>query len=108
VSIIEQREKIYGDFEDIAETSQKIKDMFYSSLINDPDCAIKESFEMIAHKLSRIINGGYNYIDNWRDIAGYAQLVVKYLENQAEEAIDSEVFYKEKKNGQWGDYKNKL
>lgn len=37
---------------------------------------------MIAHKLARIMNGDPNYIDNWTDIAGYAQLVVDILEQR--------------------------
>jgi hypothetical protein len=35
---------------------------------------------MITHKISRILNGDPNYDDSWRDIAGYAMLVVKELE----------------------------
>lgn len=40
----------------------------------------KESLEMIAHKIGRILNGDPNYADSWVDIAGYAQLIVKQLE----------------------------
>lgn len=32
-------------------------------------------FEMIAHKIARILNGDPNYADNWHDIAGYATLI---------------------------------
>ena len=34
---------------------------------------------MILHKLARIVNGDANYIDSWRDIVGYTQLVVDEL-----------------------------
>jgi hypothetical protein len=34
---------------------------------------------MILHKLARIVNGDANYIDSWRDIVGYSQLVVDEL-----------------------------
>jgi hypothetical protein len=39
----------------------------------------KEALEMIAHKIGRILNGDPNYDDSWRDIAGYAELIVKQL-----------------------------
>lgn len=35
----------------------------------------RESLEMIAHKISRIVNGNPDHHDSWHDIAGYAQLV---------------------------------
>jgi len=35
----------------------------------------KESLEMNAHKIARILNGDPNYADSWHDIAGYATLV---------------------------------
>ena len=102
MKVIEQRSKIYGDFEDIAETSQSLKaTMFTAYESNDP--VVCEALDMILHKLARIGSNsdGWKYIDNWRDIAGYAQLVVDYLENKSEEALDSNTIYKEKKNGIW-------
>ncbi len=35
---------------------------------------------MIAHKIASILAGDPNEIDHWRDIAGYATLIVKELE----------------------------
>ena len=56
---------------------------------------------MIAHKLARIINGGSKFIDNWRDLAGYAKLIADYLENHPD-AINSKVIYLEKDpNNEW-------
>jgi len=106
MKVVEERRKIYGNFNDIAEVSQKIKDMYYMYNAQELDPVINEGIEMIIHKLARVICGGSRYIDNIRDIAGYAHLIINYLENQSEEAIDSVVMYKEKKNGQWGDLKN--
>lgn len=34
----------------------------------------KETLEMIAHKMGRILNGDPNYHDSWHDIVGYATL----------------------------------
>lgn len=39
---------------------------------------------MILHKVSRIINGDPSYADSWRDIAGYAQLIVNELDKAEE------------------------
>lgn len=38
-----------------------------------------EALTMICHKLARIANGDPHYDDSWRDIAGYATLVVEEL-----------------------------
>ena len=43
----------------------------------------REGLEMIAHKISRILNGDPNYDDSWVDIAGYAQLVVDAIRYEA-------------------------
>lgn len=41
---------------------------------------MKESLEMVALKIGRILNGNPSYIDSWTDAVGYAQLVVDRLE----------------------------
>ena len=38
-----------------------------------------EALEMIASKMSRIVNGNPDGIDNWHDIAGYATLIADRL-----------------------------
>lgn len=35
----------------------------------------KEALQMIATKMSRILNGDPEYKDSWHDISGYAQLI---------------------------------
>jgi hypothetical protein len=42
----------------------------------------RDAISMIIVKLSRILNGDPDYIDNWTDIAGYAKLVADRLENE--------------------------
>jgi len=106
MKVIEERSKIYGDFNDIAEVSQKIKDMYYVNNAQELDSIINEGVDMVIHKLSRVICGGSRYVDNFRDIQGYCQLIIDYLENQSEEALDSVVMYKEKKNGQWNELRS--
>ena len=77
-----ERGKRYGDYRGHAEVSQAIKSILYSALATNPnadldtlDDDIKETLEMIAHKLGRIVNGDPYYADSYIDIAGYAKLV---------------------------------
>ena len=105
MEVLEERKKVYGDFKDIAETSQKIKNIYRVQNTQELDPVINEGFEMIVHKLARIINGGSKFIDNWRDLAGYAMLVANYLETHPE-AIDTKVIYLEKDiNNEWREIK---
>lgn len=39
----------------------------------------KETLEMIAHKIGRILNGDPDYHDSWHDIVGYAKLTADEL-----------------------------
>jgi len=78
---LEQRGKVYGDFADVSHRAQTIKAAMRASpgwprLVS---CQ-RESLEMIANKLGRILEGNPQYKDSWHDIAGYAQLVFRYLE----------------------------
>lgn len=78
-----ERGNRYGPFAGHAELTQNLKaDMKEVPgwmRLNDSQ---KEALEMIAHKIGRILNGDPNYDDSWRDIAGYAQLVVDQLEGK--------------------------
>lgn len=79
---LKERGSRYGDYRGHAEVSQGIKNILYSALATNPnidfdllDDDIKETLEMIAHKLGRIVNGDPYYADSYIDIAGYAKLV---------------------------------
>lgn len=70
----------YGEFAGHAEVTQNLKRALqtgnnWSSLPDD----MKESLEMITHKMGRILNGNPTYKDSWTDIIGYARLVEKRL-----------------------------
>ena len=43
---------------------------------------MRESLEMVAHKVARILNGNPTNVDSWHDIAGYAALVEKRLRGE--------------------------
>ena len=75
-SVLKERGEQYGDFKDHAILSQALKN---ATRLNAPDY-MRESMDMICHKQARIVNGNPAHIDSWRDIAGYAMLVVKELD----------------------------
>lgn len=80
--VLKERGDRYGRFDHHSEITQALKrDMRSFDLSKwaklEPDQ--KESLEMIAHKIGRILNGDPNYEDSWRDIAGYATLVADRL-----------------------------
>jgi hypothetical protein len=75
-SVLKERGEQYGDFKDHAILSQALKN---ATRLNAPDY-MRESMDMICYKIARIVNGNPAHIDSWRDIAGYAMLVVNELE----------------------------
>ena len=80
-SILNARGNRYGSFKSNAQVAQDIKSiMQFSSNWNSMPVYMKESLHMIAHKISRILEGDYNYDDSWVDIAGYATLVVEEIQ----------------------------
>jgi hypothetical protein len=81
-AILDSRAKDYGAFADNARLAQALKRAMadhadeMGSLFADEQW---EALEMIASKMSRIVNGNPDKIDNWDDIAGYAKLVADKL-----------------------------
>ena len=73
---LQQRGNTYGCFNSHAKITQDIKRAMQQgrawSLCTD---AQKESLEMIAHKIGRIVNGDPRYKDSWHDLVGYAKLI---------------------------------
>ena len=72
----------YGDFLNHARITQNIKRALVDSKNWEelPD-AMKESLEMVAHKIGRLLNGNPLYKDSWIDMIGYLQLIVNDLED---------------------------
>lgn len=67
----------YGKFEEHARITQAIK----AAMADSPNWAtlpqhMKESLEMNAHKIGRILNGDPYYDDSWQDMIGYTKLVL--------------------------------
>lgn len=79
--ILEQRAKTHGDFTKNSELSQMFKKFVKEfSKGKDMPYPIREGLDMILHKISRVICGNHLEPDHFRDIAGYATLITKYLE----------------------------
>lgn len=71
----------YGKFTEHADITQDLKDvMRVTPKWDDLTPDQKESLEMVAHKIGRILNGDPDYADSWVDIAGYAKLVADRLQ----------------------------
>ena len=94
--ILEERGSRYGDFDDIAEISQTLKDMWYMKAnldFKEPTDTMNEAMEMVLHKLARMINGDRYYEDNIIDMQNYLELyrqeVIKSNTNTPKEEKDS-------------------
>ena len=76
-----------GSFQGHAKIAQGLKAVMHErSGWDDLADDQKEALEMIQHKIARILNGDLNYLDNWVDLVGYAQLVVNRLEKEDNDA----------------------
>lgn len=80
---LKERGGRYGDFSELSRVSQGMKNIMRSSTNWDklPD-DMKESLDMNIHKISRILTGDFDYVDNWHDISGYCTLVENKLNNK--------------------------
>lgn len=83
--VLKQRGDRYGSYSTQSFIAQDLKS-FMRDLTGWNRLAVdqKESLEMIAHKIARILNGDPNYDDSWVDIAGYATLIAKRLQAEAD------------------------
>lgn len=79
-TVLAERGNRYGMFADHAAICQGLKGVVlgregYNRL--QPDA--KQAVEVIFDKIARMINGDPEYDDNWRDIIGYATLVLSRI-----------------------------
>lgn len=79
---LNEREGTHGLYAEVSSVSQMMKKAMqigvnWSYLRAEQ----RESLEMMANKVGRILSGNADFIDHWHDIAGYAMLIVKELEN---------------------------
>lgn len=81
--LITERGSRYGKFKDGAEIMQELKEVMrevdgWRNLTPSQ----REALDMIQHKIGRILNGDPTYDDSWKDIAGYATLIVNELNGE--------------------------
>lgn len=77
---LQERKNRYGEFPEHARITQNLKSAMrdspnWKTLADDQ----KETLEMIAHKIGRILNGDADFFDSWHDINGYTKLVADRL-----------------------------
>lgn len=82
--LLAERKSTHGEYRDHARYTQALKGIIHSS----PNWASmadhqKETLEMIAHKIGRILAGNPDFDDHWRDISGYAKLTEERLTGAA-------------------------
>ena len=91
--VLKERGDRYGDFGDHAHIAQGFKKIMMNSRSwMDLTPSMKQTMEMFADKMARILNGDPFYDDSWIDIIGYSQLIVNQLHQEdtdedAEEGI---------------------
>jgi hypothetical protein len=80
--VLNERAQTYGQYHMVSKISQDVKKVIRNSpnypLMPD---YMKESLDLIANKLARILNGDPLYDDSWRDISGYCTLVLMEIED---------------------------
>jgi len=81
--IQKERSARYGAFTEVARISQNIKNAMKDSPNWDRlEPYMKESLEMNAHKIARILNGDIYYLDSWVDASSFLDLVVKEIRDK--------------------------
>lgn len=90
--LIRERGATHGDFKAVSGIAQGIK----NALRDDGPSRVlghrtnwdatlpimREALDAIAVKMARIVSGDGRHTDHWRDIQGYAQLVLDWLERE--------------------------
>lgn len=76
--IIQEREPVHGEYATTSAAAQALKSTIRQ--VGDFNVNLtsqqRESLEMIATKIARIISGDSNHVDHWQDIIGYATLAM--------------------------------
>lgn len=78
MKLLDERAQTHGDYALTAQTAQIIKQIIRQSpSYDDMDASMRESLDMIAVKLARIMCGDPYERDHWLDVIGYATLVLR-------------------------------
>ena len=86
--VLKERGKVYGRFIDNAQVAEALETSLRSGAswpMLRPDQ--KQALKVMCQKMARIVTGNPVYLDNWVDLAGYAQLVVDETRLRAEKGV---------------------
>lgn len=79
-ALLNERGRTHGDYSEHALITQDLKRvMQQTTKYWELQPTQRETLEMIAHKIGRVLAGDPNFRDHWDDIAGYARLVAERL-----------------------------
>ena len=76
---LKSRAHTHGEFSNVADASQAIKEVIVMHTSTLLSCGQTEALEMISTKIARIICGNPDHKDSWHDIAGYALLAEELI-----------------------------
>lgn len=74
--LIESRKTLRGDFKNVAKAHLEFAYAITNNIHGNLSCEEEVALNMIIHKLARIITASGYDEDSWKDVAGYATLVV--------------------------------
>jgi len=78
--ILDEREKTHGDYPQVSRMAQKLKRaMRRGKNWRALDDTQRETLEMVATKIGRILSGNPHEPDHWTDCVGYFQLIERWL-----------------------------
>jgi len=82
-NVLADRQTTHGNYADTARTAQHLRQAMREgnnwSILTDTQ---RESLDMIAMKIARILSGDPQHADHWDDITGYARLVSTALHDK--------------------------
>ena len=91
--IINARTNTHGDYTDHARVAQELKLVMRAEQgWRNLNTCQRESLEMFAHKIARILVGNPHFKDHWDDIAGYAILVADRVKPVPTPLMSDETF----------------
>lgn len=91
MNVLEDRRKTHGMFEHNARIAQQLKSVLHAQDgWRRQSVETREALDMICSKMSRILSGRLNELDNWVDIQGYASLVQQSITQSAQFAQEED------------------
>lgn len=78
--LLSERGNTHGRFCDNAALTDKVMQVFQASpKWEEAPAVVRVAIFMIVHKISRALSGSVLFDDHWRDVIGYAELVLNSI-----------------------------